>query len=116
MQKYYDLQIYKRAINLIVDLYKFTKELPQSENFGLKSQIQRAGVSIALNIAEGCGTSSNKDFVNFLRISLKSTYELKAALEVCYKLKYCTKNRIIKLYQELDEIGAMINGLIKKLK
>ncbi len=116
MQKYYNLQNYRRAIEFVTELYKFTKELPKSENFGLISQIQRAGVSIPLNIAEGCGSESNKDFKNFLRISLKSTYELKAALEICYRLKYCAKIRIVKLYQELDEIGAMINGFIKKLK
>ena len=68
MQKYYNLQIYKRGIKIVVELYQYTKEVPMTERFGLISQIQRASTSIPLNIAEGCGSNSNKDFKNFLRI------------------------------------------------
>lgn len=115
MHKYRKLRVYHKAIKVITDLYKFTNELPEHEKFGLISQIRRAAVSISLNIAEGSGAGSDKDFVNFLRISLKSVYELLSALEICYKLGYCSKMRTAKVYNQVDEIGAMLSTLIKKL-
>ena len=69
-----NLKIYKRAIDYSIELYKMTSNFPKEEIYGLTSQIRRAALSIALNIAEGSGNTSEKEFKRFLEISLRSVY------------------------------------------
>lgn len=76
------LKIYKKAIDFAVEIYKFTKSFPKDELFGLTGQIRGAVISISLNIAEGSGNKSNKEFKRFLEISLRSDYEVMTCLEI----------------------------------
>ena len=71
-----ELNVWKKSMNLVIEIYKLTRELPDSEKFGLVSQINRAAVSIPSNIAEGTSRITTKDISRFLNFSLGSAYEL----------------------------------------
>ena len=110
-----NLKIYKRAIDYSIELYKMTSNFPKEEIYGLTSQIRRAALSIALNIAEGSGNTSEKEFKRFLEISLRSFYEVIACLDIALKLKFLSETEFEKLTKEADEIAAMIIGFSKSL-
>ncbi len=97
-------------------IYEITSTYPRHEMFGLIDQIRRAAVSVPLNIAEGFGAGSDKEFVRFLHIAGRSLYEVIAAVEIAIQLKFGKKELNEKLIPEADELGAMIAGLIKRLK
>ena len=80
MHNFRELNIWKESMNLVKEIYEVTRQLPESEKFGLVSQINRCVVSIPSNIAEGSGRTSSKDFARFLSISLSSSYELETQL------------------------------------
>ena len=83
--------------------------------YGLTSQIRRAVVSIALNIAEGSGNSSEKEFKRFLEIALRSDYEVMTCLENALLIGYCNQEDHARLIIEADEIAAMITGFARNL-
>jgi len=116
MQKFKKLKIWQRSINFISDIYKLTNSFPNHELVGLTSQLRRAATSISLNIAEGSGNDSDLEFRRFLIMSLRSVYEVISGLEIAKKLDYSTSENINKLIADSDELAAMINGFIKKLK
>ncbi|MFN3478834.1 MAG: four helix bundle protein [Thermodesulfovibrionales bacterium] len=109
------MKIYQKAINYTVEIYKLTNQFPKHEMFCLTNQIRRAVTSISLNIAEGSGNSSNKEFKRFLEISLRSNYEVITCLEIAQKLGYCNKEETNKLITEANEIASMIVGFRKQL-
>lgn len=73
MNKYENLIVWKKAMDLVEEVYKLVKVLPDDEKFGLSSQIKRCSVSIPSNIAEGAGRNSKKEFKNFLSYANGST-------------------------------------------
>ena len=115
MKNYKDLQVWQKAFNLCSHVYQSTKQFPQDEVFGLTSQIRRAAVSIPSNIAEGHGRSNNKEFSDFLRISIGSCNELETQILLSEKLKYIDEKTSTTLQNECTEIAKMLHGLIKKL-
>jgi four helix bundle protein len=98
-----------------VAIYKISKRFPKDELYGLTGQIRRAVLSISLNIAEGSGNSSEKEFRRFLEIALRSNYEVMACLEIALRLNYCGVEDHHGLICEADEIAAMISGFSKTL-
>lgn len=80
MHEYKKLKVWNDAIELVTDIYLITKTFPDSEKYGLVSQINRCAVSIPSNIAEGAGRNSNGEFRQFLGISNGSCYELETQL------------------------------------
>lgn len=110
-----NLKIYQRSMDFAVKIYTLSKRFPKDELYGLTSQIRRAVTSISLNIAEGSGNSSEKEFKRFLEFSLRSDYEVMTCLEIALRLNYCGKEDQIALVHEADEIAAMINGFSKSL-
>jgi four helix bundle protein len=115
MHKYRGLKVWQRAMAFTVAIYRESHGWPESERFGLTSQIRRAATSIPLNIAEGAGSSSNKDFCRFVEIALRSTYEVMTAIDIARGLEYLPNERADALLSEADEIAAMIVGLMKSL-
>jgi four helix bundle protein len=113
MSRYEDLKVYQRAVDLVVEVYRFSRSLPDEEKFGLIDQIRRAATSIPLNIAEGSSSSSSKVFNRYLETALGSGYEVKTVLTICGRRKYGDKELMLKVIPELDEIIAMIKGFIK---
>ncbi len=104
------MKIHKRAVALSKRIYLITRSLPAEEEFGLRSQIRRAAVSVALNIAEGSGSSSNREPTRFLEISRRSIYELIACADICAELAASPTADCDGLSNEADELAAMISG------
>ena len=115
-QKFRKLEVWKKAMGYIVDVYRITSDFPKSELYGLTGQIRRAAVSIAMNIAEGSGADTDKDFCRYLSISKKSNYETMCGFEIASKIKYLGGEDKKIILKKSDEIAAMLSGFIKKLK
>lgn len=116
MHNYRELQIWKRTMKLAVEVYKACASFPSDEKFGLTSQIKRAVISIASNIAEGAGRNSNGEFIQFLGIANGSAFELTTQLMLASELKIGEAAFIDEILVELDEIQKMIYAFINKLK
>jgi len=106
-----DLDVWKKSMALVLDVYKNTQNFPSHELYGLTSQIRRSAVSIPSNIAEGAARNSNKDFIRFCYISLGSLAELETQLIIAHELKYFEN----KFEDRIMSIKQMLNGLIASL-
>jgi len=106
------LRVYNNALSLTEEIYKLTKSFPKDEMFALTDQIKRASTSIVLNIAEGTGSSGDREFKKFLRIGLKSLYETVAALKLANRL---FNVKIEKVLISCELVGKELNALIKSL-
>lgn len=83
--------IWQDAIVIAKDTYVLTSSFPESEKYGLSSQMRRAAVSIASNIAEGSGRYSDAEFARFLNIALTSAYELETELLISFEVGYISE-------------------------
>lgn len=109
-----DLDVWKKSLDLVEDLYQSTKEFPKEEMYSLTSQVRRAVISIPSNIAEGAARNSKKEFIQFLHIALGSAAELETHLIISSRLGYLKDST---QYQcRLDEIKRMLLGLLSFLK
>jgi len=113
---YRDLVVWQRAMELVSAVYKLTRTFPSSERFGLTSQIQRAAVSIPSNIAEGQGRLATKEFRQFLGVARGSLKELETQLLISIDLTYAGAEDVADCLRLTDEIGRMLNALIKALE
>lgn len=102
-------------MDLTTGIYELTKKLPQKEQFGLVSQINRCAVSIASNIAEGAGRNTNGEFNQFLGIASGSLFELETQLLISVRVGYLKESDIISSIDLIKEIHKMLIGLKKKL-
>ena len=116
MHEYRKLILWRKAIDLVSDIYKLTAEFPKKEQFSLTSQINRAAVSIPSNIAEGAGRNSNKEFAQFLSIAHASTYELETQLIISKNLGYLAQEDLKKALNQLYEVQKMNYALQRKLR
>ncbi|MCC7162731.1 MAG: four helix bundle protein [Anaerolineae bacterium] len=107
--------MWQRAMGLTTRIYRETQGWPSEERYGLTSQIRRAASSIPLNIAEGAGNSSRKEFCRFLEIALRSCYEVITAAEIARSLAYLDDACADGLVDEVGEIAAMLVGLMKSM-
>lgn len=114
--KFRKLHVWQKSIQFVSSIYKVTSVFPKEEKFGLIDQIRRAAVSICLNIAEGSGAGTDAEFVRFLRMAQRSAYEVIAALEIAITLKMTNKLVLEEAIGKVDELSAMLSGLIKSLK
>ena len=108
------LDVWKTSMDLVEDIYKITVKFPISERYGLSQQLRRAAVSIPSNIAEGASRQYNKEFVQFLYISLGSLSEIETQLEIAIRLSYIST--IKETNDKMIRIRQMIFGLIKRSK
>jgi four helix bundle protein len=113
---YRDLVVWARAMDLVEDCYKLSKQIPQSEMYGLTSQIRRAAVSIPANIAEGHGRKTLGDYIQHLSIANGSLKELETHLLIAGRLHYVKENEIRPTLAKCAEIGRMLASLIQKLR
>lgn len=116
MRPHEQLDVWKKSVDFSVDLYKIAEKFPKDERFGLISQIRRASVSVAANIAEGAGRRSDKEFLNFLSMAQGSASEVETELLIACKLGYLTEADFQTLMQRMDEIGRMITGLCSHIR
>jgi len=115
VQKYEDLIVWQKGIDLVVEVYNLVKLLPNEELYALSNQMKRAAYSIPTNIAEGQERGTTKDFVRFLYIAKGSKGELETLLLICVRLKYLTQSQVKTAQCLLSEIGKMLNSFILKL-
>ena len=110
-----DLDIWKKGIEIVKDVYSVTEVFPKHELYGLVTQMRRSAVSIPSNIAEGFRRYHNKEYRQFLYISLGSCAELETQLTIAKELNYITKDKESQFLENLDHICRMTSNLIKKL-
>lgn len=115
MQSHENLLVWRKAVELTVSIYKLTESFPSREIYGLSSQMRRAAVSVASNIAEGRRRGSEADFSHFLRIAHGSLAELETQLLICKELLFCKENEFIAFQARTSEISKMLHAIIKKL-
>ena len=112
---YRDLAVWQKAMSLVSAIYQLTSTFPDAERFGLTSQIQRAAVSIPSNIAEGQGRLATKEFRQFLGVARGSLKELETQLLISIDLGYTSEEQAGTCLDLADEVGRMLNALIKAL-
>lgn len=113
---YHRLIIWKKAYELVMEVYAVTKKFPKTEEYGLTSQIRRAAVSVVLNIVEGHRRAGNKEFLHFLNIARASLTEIEASLEICLGLHYLDEADFVKVDNRVNELSYLLNSFITSLK
>jgi four helix bundle protein len=111
-----ELKVWQKAIDLAEKIYKVSANFPADERFGLTSQIRRASVSVASNIAEGSGRGTKKQFAYFLAIALASAYEVETQLIIAQKLKCINDNDFEEISSLLTEVQKMLFAFSKTIK
>ncbi len=116
MRPHEKLEVWERAVDFVVRVYKLTESFPREEKFGLTSQIRRAAVSVPANIAEGAARQSPKEFSHFLSNAQGSASELATEMLLARRLGYLSEHDYCVSSDELDIIGRMIFGLSRSIK
>lgn len=116
IKSFQDLQVWEKAHDLTLAVYKITKEYPKEEIYTLTSQMRRASLSVTANIVEGQKRNSTEDFLRFLIMSDTSLEELKYYFILSKDLEYIHEDSYQKLLEVSSEVGYMLNGLKKALR
>ena len=111
VMKYKKLQVYNKAIELVVHVYALIKKFPREEQFALGDQLRRALISVPSNIAEGMGRVSTRDRAHFVEIAYGSLMEVNCQLEIAMKLGYISIEELSAENKECEEIARMLSGL-----
>ena len=117
MRNYKKYDVWERSHELVILLYKLiVPGFPESEKYGLASQLRRAAYSIPFNIVEGCGRNSEKDFAHFLDISLGSAQELEYCILLIKDLNFISEEQYQLFNEKVNEVKAMIINLIRTIR
>lgn len=116
IKSYRDLDVWKKAMDLVTECYEMTESFPKKETFGLASQLQRSAVSIAANISEGHARQHTKEFLQSLSIAYGSLAELETHIEIAKRLGYIAENTAVELIDKTSTTGRMLNGLRRSLE
>jgi four helix bundle protein len=111
MQRFTQLEVWRRSHALVLDLYRLTAGFPPDERFGVVSQLRRAAVSVPSNIAEGSKRRTKHDYARFLNIAEGSPAETEYLLVLSCDLDYVSASAIEPMMNELDELSRMVHGL-----
>ncbi len=114
MKSFRDLEVWKMSMDLAAEVYEITMSYPQSEIYGLVSQMRRAAVSIPSNIAEGQGRKNPKEFCQFLYIAKGSLAELDTQIELSCRLGFLKRND--NTHDQIKVIRVMLINLINSLQ
>ncbi len=110
VQRFEDLEVWRKAHQLVLSIYKVTNDFPTEERYGLVSQMRRSAVSIPANISEGYKKRSLKDKANFYNIAQGSLEELRYYLILAKDLGYLKNTNGLLI--SIDEVGRMLYGLV----
>ena len=116
MRNFRKLDIWNNAISIVKQLYSLASKLPETEKFGLRSQMTRAAVSVPSNIAEGCSRNSDIEFKRFLEIAIGSLFELETQLIITNQLGMLTPNETEAILSDITINERQINSLINRIK
>jgi four helix bundle protein len=115
MRPHKKLNAWIESIALIKAVYKVTNSFPDSEKYGIVSQLRRAAVSVPVNIAEGAARNSSKEYCYFLNVALGSLSELDTLIIVSRELEYIDISIYQELEQKIEQSTALISGLYKSI-
>jgi four helix bundle protein len=116
LRDYRDLAVWQNSMALAKQVYQLCARLPREETFGLTSQIRRAAVSIAANIAEGAERNGTREFIHFLGTARGSAAELETLLLLASELTLVPAQAVPALQQELTKIRKMLSALVRSLR
>ncbi|MEX1002809.1 MAG: four helix bundle protein [Crocinitomicaceae bacterium] len=116
MHNFKNLNVWKRSVDLAVNIIGETKKFPVEYRYDLSSQLNRCGISIPSNIAEGTSRRTKKDFSRFLDIALGSAFEMEAQLVIANRVGILENNKAKELTSEVMEIQKMIVGFKSTIK
>ncbi|MCQ2253972.1 MAG: four helix bundle protein [Bacteroidaceae bacterium] len=112
MRNFREFTFWKDAVLLAKDICIYTRRFPSEERYALGDQLRRACISIASNIAEGAGRSSDSDFAHFLDIALESSYEVETQIYIAELLNYFSKEERQELINRVKSIQRRISSFI----
>lgn len=115
IRSHHDLIVWQKAMDLAEEVYRLSRAFPRSEQYALTSQITRAVVSVAANIAEGRARSTARDYANFLSIAMGSLAETETYLILAVRLGYLSNEQIEDAQELLDHVGRMLTSLRQRL-
>ncbi|MFB6357254.1 MAG: four helix bundle protein [bacterium] len=115
MQNFRDLEVWQNAHQLTLSIYELTEQFPQTEKYGLRSQMRRSSSSIPMNIAEGCGQGGDPQFGRYLNMAIGSANELDYQLELAKDLEYITESVFEEIYHQLTIVKKMLVSLRSEL-
>jgi len=115
MHNFRTLKVWQKARIVIQNAYKIVSVFPREEMFALSDQIRRASVSIAANIAEGCGRNSKEQFRYFLNVAQGSAYELETLIIVASDLGYSNTSSLDEITTQIQEVQKMLASLLNSL-
>src|SRR5271157_4705262 len=116
ISRFDDLECWKEARILVRHVYNSSSDKDFKKDFGLARQIQRAATSVMANIAEGFVRKSDKEFVQFLFVSMSSAAEVQSHLYVALDLNYISDEQFRTIYSQADKTARIISALIKYLR
>ncbi|MEE2849659.1 MAG: four helix bundle protein [Pseudomonadota bacterium] len=111
-----DLDVWKLSLDWVEAVYRCSASWPSDERFGLISQVRRAAVSVAANIAEGAGRKGTGEFIQFIGVARGSLAEVETHLLIAGRLGYLTPDQLQSLLAEMERIGRMLSALSTRLK
>jgi four helix bundle protein len=115
-ESYRDLIAWRKAMDLVTEIYRATRAFPRHELYGLTNQLRRAAVSVPSNIAEGQARYSQKEFRHFLSHARGSLVEIETQLTIAQNLGYLPAQQSNALLGKAAEVGRILNGLIASIK
>ncbi len=115
MKDFRDLQVWEKAHQLTLAVYRATEWFPEEEKYGIRGQMRRSAASIPANIAEGCGRSGDRDLARFLQMAMGSASELEYHLLLARDLGHLESSPYRDLEGQTVEVKRMLTALIRKL-
>jgi four helix bundle protein len=115
MRDFRQVKVWQKAHDLALEVYRETSGFPASERFGLVQQMRRAAVSVAANIAEGCGHDSSAELLRFLHIAMGSASELDYHLLLAHDLHFISTDHYRQLEGAVTEVKRMLNPFIARV-
>jgi len=111
-----DLEVWRKGMDLVIEVYRVTKSFPSDERYGLTAQLRRAAVSIPSNIAEGRGRFGLRSFLYHLSVATGSLMELETQLWIAARLEYLKPEQARTLLEQLGEVRRLLAGLVRSLR
>jgi len=104
---------WQKAMDMVTEIYRVSREWPKEELYGLTSQLRRAAVSVPSNIAEGRGRGGSAEYSRYLSIAYGSLCELETQLYIAQRLAYLDHNDLDRLIRQTTEVAQLLHGLMK---
>jgi four helix bundle protein len=116
IQSYRDLRVWQESVNLAESCYRLTKTFPKEELYGMTTQIRRASVSIAANIAEGYGRKTRGEYIQFLYIAQGSLKELETHWLISQRVELASPQSVNPILNQCESVGQLLLTLIRALE